>query len=127
MYWSFGVTPVSRFKFWKYGLSFKISENKYVEVEVWKDSSVINYFDFVFRWSRKGDHAGIVFSVGLLRNCFSSTFYDSRHWNWDENRWYEEDEEAFEFYTEGTYTAEQFERAVGYPPSKSKFYKEKKS
>jgi hypothetical protein len=45
--------------------------------------------DCELRWSRCTDHAGIEFSIGVLGYGVQFRTYDTRHWNYDKNRWEE--------------------------------------
>lgn len=44
-------------------------------------------FRIEFEWSIRQDHAGVRIELGLLGYKGSFTFYDSRHWNYEEGRW----------------------------------------
>jgi len=54
---------------------------KHVEFEFTKD----NPKDFSVRLNltTKGDHTGLRFYVELGRLFFGATFYDDRHWDWN--------------------------------------------
>ena len=58
--------------------------NKYIELEVIKDSSVIS---FAFNWSTRQSHSGLSFELGLIGYSFHFTFYDNRHWDVAEGCW----------------------------------------
>ena len=64
--------------------------NKYIELEYMRDTSIVS---FSFRLTTRQDHAGLMIDLGLLGHCFSFNFYDSRHWNSKEGRYYIYDEE----------------------------------
>lgn len=58
--------------------------------------SILNallHFDFNIRW--KTDHAGVSLWLGLLGFDVGLYFHDTRHWDYENNRWevYEEDGE----------------------------------
>ena len=50
-------------------------------------------FDFQVGHSLRGDHWGTKIQVSLLWFEFSTNLYDSRHWNWEEDRPYRTGEE----------------------------------
>ena len=60
-------------------------KNKYWEAEFTKDDEL---FRIEFEWSIRQDHAGVKLELGLIGYKFRFTFYDSRHWNYEEGRWY---------------------------------------
>lgn len=60
-------------------------KNKYWEAEFMKDDEL---FRIEFEWSYRQDHAGVRIELGLLGYKGSFTFYDCRHWNYEEGRWY---------------------------------------
>lgn len=43
--------------------------------------------DLSFRYTSRGDHAGLLFNVSLFGRTFELNVYDRRHWNWLEDRW----------------------------------------
>jgi hypothetical protein len=45
--------------------------------------------DCELRWTRKIDHAGFEFGIGLLGYGIHFRTYDTRHWNYDLDRWEE--------------------------------------
>lgn len=51
------------------------------------------HFEFIIEW--KTDHAGVSLWLGLLGFDVGLHFYDTRHWDYENNRWevYEEDGE----------------------------------
>lgn len=59
-------------------------KNKFIELEVYKDSSLLS---LSLAWTMRQSHAGLDFEVGLFGYCFHFNFYDSRHWNYEEGRW----------------------------------------
>ena len=82
-----------KLKFWNCGASIDVTTNKFIEFEFIIDKDFSNYFEYTIKWSRKGDHAGFRYSIGLFKFFFEFNFADKRHWNWDENRWFEPKEE----------------------------------
>jgi len=60
-------------------------KNKFIELEVCTNDSLIG---FNFRWTTKCDHAGLDIQLSLLGLCLHFNFYDHRHWNYQENRYY---------------------------------------
>lgn len=69
-----------------YQKSWALTKNKTLEI-------CLDFYPFVFahfhldtRW-RGYDHAGIVFSIGLLGFGFQLQFHDNRHWNDETNDW----------------------------------------
>lgn len=68
-------------------------KNKFIELEVYKDSSLLS---FHLNITTRQSHAGLDFEFGLLSYCFHFNFYDSRHWNYEEGRYYKYSEELGE-------------------------------
>lgn len=64
-------------------------KNKFIELEVIKDTSIVC---FTFRLNTRTDHGGFYIDLGLLGYSFSFNFYDSRHWNVEAGRYYIYDE-----------------------------------
>ena len=58
--------------------------HKHWEVQVIKCN---NLFRFVFEVTTQQDHAGINLELGLFGYEAHFTFYDSRHWDTDNNCW----------------------------------------
>lgn len=73
-----------------------LSEHKNFEIQISKGGD--DLFEFGFRLSPFGgeDHAGFEFHIGLFRRMFMITFYDCRHWNYDKQRWYTDEEARLE-------------------------------
>lgn len=59
--------------------------HKTVEFEVYRDNTIVS---ISFRWSLMRDHAGMSLELGLLGYTVSAQYYDTRHWNEDEGRYY---------------------------------------
>lgn len=59
--------------------------NKYFEFEILRD----NYYllEAEFSWTTKRDHAGIKATFGIFGYIISGNIYDSRHWDYENNRW----------------------------------------
>lgn len=73
---------------WAGQLPFK---NKFWEFEVLKSGALVE-FDFTVR--ARCDHAGATLGLGLFNYSILLSFYDNRHWNHNENRYYIYDEEG---------------------------------
>jgi hypothetical protein len=71
----------------------KLTEHKGIEIELLFNKDFWYWFRFNINWSRKMDHAGFDISIDLLWFYLDLNIYDGRHWNDDENRWYEYNEE----------------------------------
>ena len=67
--------------------------SKYIELEVYKDSSLLS---FNFSWTIRQSHGGLDFDLGLFGYCFHFNFYDIRHWNYEAGRYYKYSEELGE-------------------------------
>jgi hypothetical protein len=52
--------------------------NKYIELEVYKDSSILA---LSFAWTVRQSHAGVDIELGLLGHCLHFVFFDNRHWD----------------------------------------------
>lgn len=73
----------------------KISEHKNLEIQISKMGDTV--LGFEFRLNPVGqDHGGISIQLELWRRFFCIQIYDSRHWNYEEKRWYRSDEDPFE-------------------------------
>ena len=67
--------------------------SKYLELEIYKDSTLLTV---MFNWTVRQSHAGVNIDVGLFGYCFHFNFYDIRHWNHEEGRYYKYSEELGE-------------------------------
>ena len=78
--------------------TWKITKNKSLEVQLSKAGKTL--IGFSFRWDSHCDHAGVMFELNLFRHFFIVNFYDSRHWNYDENRYvnYDNPEEVEKYW-----------------------------
>ena len=70
-----------------YNTPFK---NKFLELEVHKDTTIVS---FMFHLSTRQSHGGLSMDLGLLGYSVNFNFYDNRHWNYDEGRYFEYGEE----------------------------------
>ena len=58
--------------------------NKYIELEVYKDTSIIS---FAVQLTARQDHSGLSIEVGFIGYSFNFKFYDSRHWDYQTKKW----------------------------------------
>ena len=58
--------------------------NKFIEVEIYKDSSIVSV---IVNLTTRQSHAGLDIEIGLLGYCVRFNFYDSRHWNYELKCW----------------------------------------
>ena len=72
---------------WKWGIYFKLYHYKSIESEITYHKEW-NWFELHLDFTRKCDHAGISFYLEIMGINLSIKLYDSRHWNYDEDRWY---------------------------------------
>lgn len=68
-------------------------EHKFIELEVTKDFTLIS---FMFNWTVRQSHAGLDLEFGLFGYNVHFNFYDNRHWNSTEGRYYKYSEELGE-------------------------------
>lgn len=61
------------------------ANNKGGEIQVVKDGTIVS---FGFRFSTRCDHAGVSLDIGLLGFTAMFNYYDTRHWNDEESRFY---------------------------------------
>lgn len=66
--------------------SYQFSKNKIIELQVDRTNDIIG---FGFRLTFRQAHAGIFFSLALLGYDVTIHFYDSRHWDNENNCWQE--------------------------------------
>ena len=66
-------------------------KNKYVELELSRDFTLVS---FRFNWTIRQSHAGLDMELGLFGYCVQINFYDNRHWNIEEGRYYVYDEKG---------------------------------
>lgn len=73
-------SPIKRNDFQNlFNISKLVAKNKAIELEFLYYSK--NWFIFDFSISRKTDHAGLNFEIGLFGYSIHFIFYDTRHWN----------------------------------------------
>lgn len=72
---------------YSYNTPFK---NKFLELEVHKDSTLIS---FMFQLSTRQSHGGLSMELGLFGYSFNFNFYDNRHWNYEAGRYFNYGEE----------------------------------
>jgi hypothetical protein len=83
-------------KVWKnlwsrvYDTPFK---NKFIELEIIRDTTIVS---FNFRLTTRQSHGGLYMELGLLGYNFSFNFYDNRHWNYEDGRYFKYSEELGE-------------------------------
>ena len=68
-------------------------KSKFIELEVYKDSSLVS---FNFSWTIRQSHGGLDVELGLFGYCLHFNFYDIRHWNYEAGRYYKYSEELGE-------------------------------
>ena len=68
--------------FYKSGLILK---NKAWEFNAYRTHLLI---DVDFHFTRKGDHAGLQLMFGILGYALEFNVYDTRHWDYENNTWY---------------------------------------
>lgn len=67
----------------------RLSKHKFFEYQFEKGSFLYpDIFEFVFRFTRKTDHAGIEFTFGIYKLFWMRfVIYDHRHWDFVNNCW----------------------------------------
>lgn len=73
---------------------WRISRHKFLEMQLYQDGTFARC-DLDICWKGE-DHAGPELHLSLLTYTFLISFYDIRHWNAEENRWYNEGEENWD-------------------------------
>jgi len=79
--------PYCKHKYFNLQIGWYLSEDFY------------DYFDFTCKWTRRQDHAGFNFEIGLLKFYFIFYTYDHRHWDMykkcytENNCWMEDEDE----------------------------------
>ena len=83
---SFGFSPLTvEFKnFWSRAWPTTL-ENKFIELELHTTESLIGCN---FLWTTRRDHAGVDIQLSLLGLCVHFNFYDNRHWDYENNRYF---------------------------------------
>lgn len=59
-------------------------ENKRIELEIYKDTNIIS---LAVQLTSRRDHSGLSIEVGFVGYSFNFKFYDSRHWDYQTNKW----------------------------------------
>lgn len=65
-------------------------KNKFIELEVTKDTTILS---FMFRLTTRQSHGGLYFDLGILGYSFSFNLYDNRHWSYEFDRYFNHGEE----------------------------------
>lgn len=65
----------------------QLSTNKHVEIEFFFSSNDLFSFEIDAKLSGR-DHAGIRLKLSLLGLEVNINFYDSRHWDYKNNKWH---------------------------------------
>lgn len=67
--------------------SFFNIPRKFWEIQLTTFEAYESYFNFSIKWTHKCDHAGfnLTFELFFLYFCFQ--VYDSRHWDYDNDRY----------------------------------------
>lgn len=65
--------------------------NKFLELEVLRDSSIVY---FMFKLVTRQSHSGFCMELGLLGYNFGFNFYDNRHWNYIDDKYFEYGEDV---------------------------------
>ena len=68
-------------------LYLPISQNKGIELEALYNPRSSTFVHFLCSWTRRQDHAGISVEIGILSFELSARLVDSRHWDYQNNRW----------------------------------------
>ena len=74
-------------------IDFKISKHKFFEFQIDWDKEWWDYFLFLFKINRKTDHAGLSFHLSVCWFGVYLTVYDHRHWDDDNDCWYNYNED----------------------------------
>lgn len=83
---SFSLYNPFRYRFDNhFSKTWKVAKNKAIEVEHLR-TNILLMFDF--RLSFRQDHAGVAVGIGVLGHEARVEFYDVRHWDYENNRWY---------------------------------------
>lgn len=64
-------------------------KNKHWEVQIIKSDNLLRC---EFEFTTRQDHAGCNLELGFLGYEIHFTFYDNRHWNYEEGRWNQDNE-----------------------------------
>lgn len=63
-------------------------DNKYWEMEVERNSDLINLH---IQITHRQSHAGIMLGIGVFSYGLTFNFYDSRHWDYDNNKFFDKE------------------------------------
>jgi hypothetical protein len=74
----------SRFNNLKHWSGYTPFRNKFWELELLQDASILTCELFI---TSRRDHAGVSIELGLLGYSVHFTFYDNRHWNYRSSMW----------------------------------------
>ena len=69
----------------------RLTKNKGLEVQLSNFGKSGNLFSFVIDWTRRQDHAGLMFKIEVVGLFFSFVLHDYRHWDRKLNRWEEKE------------------------------------
>ena len=70
----------------------RLTKNKGLEFNIYKDPNYNAYFYFQSFWSFKGDHAGLCLEISIWKYTIEFEIKDNRHWNYEKDAWQEYDE-----------------------------------
>jgi hypothetical protein len=59
-------------------------EYKFLEAQIYASADIL---DFFVRHTSRQSHAGLHFGIGLFGYNFELQFYDSRHWDYEQDKW----------------------------------------
>lgn len=84
--------PFARHK-WKpiYSTHYKLSKNKVFEIEIQYYRSTIFLVEIDINFTKK-NHAGPRINLGIFGLEFLFYLYDSRHWDYENDKWYSKDD-----------------------------------
>lgn len=63
--------------------TWQLAKYKFAELQIYKGGDEL--VGFTFRLSFKQDHAGLMIELSLFRRSISFQYYDSRHWDHENN------------------------------------------
>ena len=82
---------------WSWNRERHLLGYNWLEVQIdlgWKNNLANEWFRLGLETRSEVDHPGAEFKFGFLRCCyFHVAYYDSRHWNDEENRYFKPGEE----------------------------------
>ena len=65
-------------------------KHKFIELELHTTETLIG---FSFLWTIQRDHAGLDIQLSLFGLCARFNFYDNRHWNYEDKRYFKYNED----------------------------------